>query len=55
MPEAAETIRVRCSGCDRGLECCALCQSDECGAAICYRCLALDTGQTSRQPHEHGG
>lgn len=50
----AETVLV-CSGCDRGIEVCAFCDADGCEQAICYRCVILELGETTSQPHEHGG
>jgi hypothetical protein len=51
---AAEGAFV-CRGCDREIEACAFCEADDCGEAICYRCLIVDLRETVPQPHQHGG
>ncbi len=33
---------VVCSGCDRGIECCAFCDREDCVVAICERCVRLE-------------
>jgi hypothetical protein len=44
-----------CSGCEREIECCALCEEEGCGAEICYRCVLYETKESIPQPHTHGG
>ena len=45
----------RCASCGAEVECCELCESRECAAAVCYGCLTVTLGQATPQPHEHGG
>jgi hypothetical protein len=44
-----------CAGCDREVEVCAFCETDDCGEATCYRCMIVELGETVLSPHEHGG
>ena len=44
-----------CAGCERALEACAFCDSEDCGEATCYRCMIVDLKETLTQPHDHGG
>jgi hypothetical protein len=46
---------VRCTRCDSRIELCAFCESEDCGRAICYRCLRQELKQSLAQPHPHGG
>ena len=50
----AETALI-CAGCEREVELCALCESEACAEAVCYRCLTVDLGEAVRGPHLHGG
>jgi hypothetical protein len=47
--------QVVCRGCDRQIEACAFCETEECAEAICYRCLTVELGETVVTPHTHGG
>jgi hypothetical protein len=33
---------LACKGCGREVECCAFCDSEECGETICYRCVLYE-------------
>jgi hypothetical protein len=44
-----------CSGCERGLECCAFCDEDGCSTPICSRCVRLELREEVPEPHPHGG
>jgi hypothetical protein len=48
-------VLLTCDRCGTNIECCAVCEGDECSDAICYRCLRLAVGQAVAQPHVHGG
>jgi hypothetical protein len=53
--EAESKPGLVCSDCHCDIECCAFCEEEECGAAICFGCMVVDLGQTRAQPHDHGG
>lgn len=44
-----------CGGCEREIEWCAFCDSTDCSSALCYRCLLFELGESTPQPHAHGG
>jgi hypothetical protein len=46
---------LTCSECGDEIDCCALCEGEDCRIAICYEHLREATGQAMPQPHEHGG
>jgi hypothetical protein len=46
---------VVCVGCDRDVECCAFCDREDCGVAICERCVRVELREEISQPHPHGG
>lgn len=48
-------VTLVCKGCDRGIDACAFCDEEDCGDAICYRCMVVELGETIAGPHEHGG
>jgi hypothetical protein len=50
----AERVLV-CAGCDRELEVCAFCETEDCAEATCYRCLIVELREFLPHPHEHGG
>lgn len=45
----------RCKQCEVAVECCAVCEREDCSDLMCYRCLRLALGLTLPQPHAHGG
>ncbi len=53
--QAPSGVVLLCSECDRSLDWCSFCDSDECRAAVCYSCLVIALGESLGQPHEHGG
>jgi hypothetical protein len=47
-----------CSSCGMPTECCEFCDSLDCRAPVCYRCLRMAMGQMGQavpQPHARGG
>ena len=54
-PFEATSGALLCSECNRSLEWCSFCDSAECRAAVCYRCLVIALGESVGQPHQHGG
>ena len=49
-----ETKLLRCTGCDREIEACAVCE-ERCGRELCYRCVLYELKESVPQPHGHGG
>ena len=55
MSEAKVGAGIVCSRCGRGIECCAVCETETCHECLCYRCLIVSLGHSRAHPHEHGG
>jgi ribosomal protein L32 len=51
----AESVVLRCSGCDRELEVCAFCDEADCGHALCFHCVLIELKAEVPEPHAHGG
>ena len=57
MIEEAAALQP-CSSCGMPTECCEFCDSLDCRAPVCYRCLRMAMGQMGQavpQPHARGG
>jgi hypothetical protein len=52
---AQEPTALRCAECDEPIVDCQLCDEPGCPRAICYRCMTRALGETTAQPHAHGG
>jgi hypothetical protein len=46
---------LRCAGCGRAIDECAVCDEPDCEAAVCCDCVAVALGTRMPQPHVHGG
>lgn len=44
-----------CKECAADVDCCAVCERDDCSETICYRCLRKALGLSLPEPHVHGG
>ena len=53
--EAEGRPSLTCGKCHCGIDCCAFCEEAGCGVAVCYGCMIVDLGETTAQPHDHGG
>ena len=46
---------VVCERCGREIEDCYLCETAECAAAVCHRCVGTALNEMAATPHPHGG
>ena len=53
--KAEAVTELACSECHCDIDSCAFCDETGCGVAVCFGCMIVDLGQTSAQPHDHGG
>jgi hypothetical protein len=53
--QAEASTELTCSECHCGIDYCAFCDEAGCAVAVCYGCLIEDLGETTPQPHGHGG
>jgi hypothetical protein len=44
-----------CTGCEREIACCTVCDEEGCGLPICSRCVRLELREEVADPHPHGG
>jgi hypothetical protein len=47
--------RLICTRCGAAVERCGFCDREDCGDALCYRCVRIALGSEAPQPHGHGG
>lgn len=55
MSDRPTETAIVCAECGRGIDCCAVCEADDCDDCICYRCLIVALGHSKAHPHDHGG
>jgi hypothetical protein len=54
MATTASDQRLVCSGCRRAIEWCAVCDRENCQAALCYACLVKVLREPVRQQDPRG-
>ena len=45
---------LKCTGCEKEIDCCTCCEEETCDAPICFECLVVEVGQSAGPTYKRG-